>query len=109
MLLGLLENKKKNFPLESIWSRSKIHIHLLSICCVLGVVPSAGKMVPTRVGEVLSHTEFMVRGEDVRPSTLSEAIAVRGEVQGTGGAHSRCTWPHQGERRGGQGELLERK
>lgn len=65
---------------------------------MLGIVQSTSETVLIRAGQVLPHTDFMVLGADIRTSILSEAITVRGEVQGTGGAHGRRTWPHLGER-----------
>lgn len=64
---------------------------MLNTYCVLGIGQCAGETVLRRAGKVLSHTDFMVHGEDARTSTMSEAITVRG-------SHVQSTQPCLGER-----------
>ena len=73
-----------------------MYIHLLNTYCVLGIMKSAGETVLRKADKVLSHTEFMVPGEDTRMSILSEATTMGGGVQGAEGAHSRSTQPRLG-------------
>ena len=56
-------------------------MYLLNAYCMLCIVQSAGETVLRRADKVLSHTNIMVHGEDVRTSMSSEAVTMREECR----------------------------
>lgn len=75
---------------------------------MLGIVQSAGATVQRRPDEVPSHTEFLVHGEAIRTSVLSETSTLQGkwrvQQELRAGAQSPL-WGKGGERVGSQGKL----